>query len=92
VSGRLLRRNRYIGAGIDAGRTTLKHTGKVAHSLWLQITGFVFCAFAVIGAFACRRELARTGDWTHDTRFLVTLGFTLMFAYFGISAFARSRS
>ena len=92
VTGRMLRRNRYIGAGIEAGRVTITHTAKAAYSLWLQVTGFVFCAFTVIGASALWREYHNLQrPWTQDGRFLVTGAFTLMFAYFGVSAFVRAR-
>jgi hypothetical protein len=93
VSGRILRRNRYVAAGISAGKTTVAHTGKVAHTLWLEVTGFIFSVFAVIGAVAARKEYAALGGpWTRDPRFLITLGFTLMFAWFGFSAFYKASS
>jgi hypothetical protein len=87
----VLRRNRYVAAGISAGKTTVAHTGKVAHTLWLEVTGFIFSVFAVIGAVAARKEYAALGGpWTRDPRFLITLGFTLMFAWFGFSAFYKA--
>jgi hypothetical protein len=93
VSGRILRSNRYVNAGISAGKTTVAHTGKVAHTLWLEVTGFIFSAFAVIGAAAARKEyVALQGPWNRDPRFLITLAFTLMFAWFGISAFYKASS
>jgi hypothetical protein len=85
----MLRRNRYIGAGIEAGKTTVAHTAKVAHSLWLQVTGFVFCAFALIGGTAAWREYHRFGS--HDGRFIAAAAFSVMFAYFGITAFLKAR-
>ena len=85
----MLRRNRYIGAGIQAGKTTITHSAKVAHSLWLQVTGFVFCAFALVGGTAAWREYQRVG--TQDAKFVAALLFSAMFTYFGISAFVRAR-
>jgi tryptophan-rich sensory protein len=88
----MLRRNRYIDAGIEAGKVTIAQTTKAAHSLWLQITGFVFCVFSVVGASALWREYqSLQRPWTQDARFLITAVFTLMFAYFGISAFVKAR-
>lgn len=84
-----MRRNKYVGAGIDAGRTTVAHTAKVAHSLWLQVTGFVFCVFAVTGAAATWREYQKVG--AHDARFVAAALFTAMFSYFGVSAMVRAR-
>jgi hypothetical protein len=85
----MLRRNRYIGAGIEAGKTTVAHSAKVAHSLWLQVTGFVFCAFALIGGTAAWREYHRLG--AHDPRFIAAAIFSAMFGYFGITAFIKAR-
>jgi tryptophan-rich sensory protein len=88
----MLRGNRYVNAGISAGKTTVAHTGKVAHTLWLEVTGFIFSAFAVIGAVAARKEYAALQNpWNRDPRFLITLAFTVMFAWFGISAFYKAR-
>ena len=85
----MLRRNKYVGAGIDAGRTTVVHTAKVAHSLWLQVTGFIFCVFALTGGAAAWREFQKVGP--HDARFIAAAIFTVVFAYFGISAMIRAR-
>ena len=88
----MLRGNRYVNAGISAGKTTAAHTGKVAHTLWLEVTGFIFSVFAMIGAAAARKEyVALKGPWNRDPRFLITLTFALMFAWFGISAFYKAR-
>lgn len=89
----MLRRNRYVAAGISAGRTTVEHTGRVALTLWLEVTGFIFTVFAVIGAVAARKEYAALqGPWSRDPRFMITLAFTLMFAWFGFSAFYKASS
>ena len=88
----MLRRNKYVGAGIDASRVTVARTTKAAHTLWLQVTGFVFCVFATVGASALWREYhSLQRPWMQDTRFLVTALFTAMFVYFGVSAFLRAR-
>ena len=88
----MLRGNRYVNAGISAGKTTVAHTGKVAHTLWLEVTGFVFFVFAVVGAAAARKEYAALhGPWNRDFRFLITLAFTVVFAWFGFSAFYNAR-
>jgi hypothetical protein len=89
VSGRILRRNRYVGAGIEAGKATVTHTAKVAHSLWLQVTGFVFCVFALVGGSAAWREFHRFGG--HNPKFIAAAVFSAMFAYFGITAFLKAR-
>jgi hypothetical protein len=88
VSGRLLRRNRVVNAGIEAGKTTAIAAGKAARRLWLEVTGFVFGVFAAVGAGATIREWNGGGD---STRMVAGVAFTLMFAYFCVSSFVASR-
>jgi hypothetical protein len=88
VSGRMLRRNRIVNAGIEAGKTTAVAAGKAARRLWLEVTGFVFGVFAVIGAGATIREWTGGAD---RTRIWTGVAFTLMFAYFCASSFLASR-
>ncbi len=61
---------------------------KVGHVLWLEVTGFFFAVFAVIGGAALIREVqvhAAAG------RIAVLAIFTLMFGWFAISSFLRAR-
>ena len=61
---------------------------RVGHVLWLEITGFFFAVFAVIGGAALIREVqvhAAAG------RIAVLAIFTLMFAWFAFTSFARAR-
>jgi hypothetical protein len=88
VSGRILRRNRVVNAGIEAGKTTAAVAGKAARRLWLEVTGFIFGVFAVIGAGATIREVTGGAD---RTRIWAGVAFTLMFAYFCASSFLASR-
>jgi hypothetical protein len=88
VSGRLLRRNRVVNASIEAGRTTVTATSKAARRLWLEVTGFIFGVFAVVGAGATIREWTGGAD---PTRIWAGVAFTLMFGYFCVSSFVASR-
>src|SRR5437764_4488077 len=61
---------------------------RVGHVLWLEVTGFFFAVFAVIGGAALVREVkvhAAPG------RLAVLAIFTLMFAWFAASSFLRAR-
>ncbi len=60
--------------------------------LWLEVTGFVFLCFAVIGSFALFREYPglRAGSVSQG-KFTVTLLFSVMFAWFGMTSFWRAR-
>jgi hypothetical protein len=88
VSGRMLRRNRVVNAGIEAGKTTAVAAGKAARRLWLEVTGFVFGVFAVVGVGATIREWTGGAD---KTRVWAGVAFTLVFAYFCVSSFLSSR-
>jgi NADH:ubiquinone oxidoreductase subunit 6 (subunit J) len=61
---------------------------RVGHVLWLEVTGFFFAVFAVIGGAALAREVQ-----VHATagRIAVLAIFTLMFAWFAVSSFIRAR-
>jgi hypothetical protein len=92
VAGRKTGENRWIRAFYRAGDVTVRHTGRVARVLWLEVTGFLFLCLAIIGAAAGFRE------YRHYVRgeagfgkVAVAAAFTLMFLYFGLNSFWRSR-
>src|SRR3954462_10912481 len=61
---------------------------RVGHVLWLEVTGFFFAVFAVIGGAALIREIqvhAAAG------RIAVLAIFTFMFAWFAVTSFLRAR-
>jgi len=80
-------RGLFAGAGAFS-----KAVGHVLHMLWLEVTGFVFLCFSIIGGFALYREYPglRAGNVSQG-RFGVTLLFSLMFVYFGLNSFWRAR-
>jgi hypothetical protein len=77
----------FAGAG-----AFVKAISHVLHMLWLEVTGFVFLCFAIIGGFALFREYPglRAGTVSQG-KFGVTLLFSLMFAWFGLTSFWRAR-
>ena len=85
-------RSRTFAAVWKGGRTLAVHWGRVLRQLWLEVTGFVFLALAALGALSSVREYARyhSGE-TNNSRVLVAIVFTLVFAWFGLSSFWRVR-
>ena len=56
IAGQQVKRSKTYGAVASGVRATLKHFAGVLHQLWLEITGFVFLAFAGVGLVALVRE------------------------------------
>jgi hypothetical protein len=92
VAGRRTGENRWLRALYQAGNVTAKSTGRVARVLWLEITGFLFLVLAVIGAGAGWREYRHyTRGEAGLAKAVIAAVFTLMFLYFGMNSFWRSR-
>jgi hypothetical protein len=83
------RRGRLLAAAFDAGLGFARSAARGLHGLWLEITGFFFLVFAGLGAVALWREAQAPAS--NSTRLLLTLAFTLMFAWFGVTSFRRAR-
>ena len=93
IAGQQVRRSRTYGAVVGAARATLGHFAGVVHQLWLEITGFVFLVFAVVGIAALVREsVAYHGGKGTSGRVAAAAAFTLAFAWFGTTSFWRVRS
>jgi hypothetical protein len=93
IAGAQVRRSRTYGAVLNGARATLSHFAGVLRQLWLEITGFVFLAFAGVGLVAFVREYTsfHSGKGTSG-HVAAAAGFTLMFGWFGVSSFWRARS
>lgn len=92
VAARQAGRSRRLTALWGAAQATAASLGRVLHQLWLEVTGFVFLAIAVIGGFALAREYARYQAGTAPGgKVALAAIFTLTFAWFGISSFWRAR-
>src|SRR3954470_13953196 len=61
---------------------------RVGHVLWLEVTGFFFAIFTVIGSAALIREVQAHAA---PGRLALLAIFTLVFAWFAVSSFARAR-
>jgi hypothetical protein len=97
IAGRLLgsraRKNRLlssVSAGASAGWRSMS---KVLFRLWHEVTGFVFLCLMVIGVSAIMREYQHYSLKPEygAKRLVLAVGFTLMFGWFGVSSFWRSR-
>jgi len=83
------RRGRLLAAAFDSCLGVARSVARGLHGLWLEITGFFFLVFAGLGALALGRE--SQAPEANATRLLLTLAFTLMFAWFGLTSFRRAR-
>jgi hypothetical protein len=64
----------------------------VLHVLWLEVTGLLFLALAVIGSTAAVRGYHRYSVGAGGlAKPALATAFALVFAYFGVSSFWRSR-
>ena len=91
VAGRKGGENRWVRALYRAGKVTWDRVGRVLHVLWLEVTGLLFLALAVIGGAAAVRGYSRyTAGSTGLAKPALAAVFALVFAYFGITSFWRS--
>jgi hypothetical protein len=92
VAGRTTGENRWVRAAYKAGSVTLHNVTRVLHVLWLEVTGLFFLVLALVGAAAAIREYHRYLAGNGSTgKMAVAAAFALMFSYFGVSSFWRSR-
>jgi len=92
VFGRQVRHSRAYGAVMNGAKTMLSHFGIALRQLWLEVTGFVFLAFAGIGVVFLFREYSayHAGRGTSG-RIAEAAGFALLFGWFGLSSFWKAR-
>ena len=88
--GQQANRNRTLGAVMKAVGATARSFGRVAHQLWLEVTGAVFLAMAAFGGIALAREWVKYhAGHTTSGRVAIAICFTLVFSWFGVSSFWR---
>ncbi len=92
VAGRKTGENRWVRAFYKAGTVTVRNVSRVLHVLWLEVTGLFFLALACVGGAAAVREYHRRSLGAGSTgKMLLAATFALLFIYFGVSSFWRSR-
>jgi hypothetical protein len=92
VAGRKTGESRWVRAFYNAGSVTLRSIGRVLHVLWLEVTGLFFLVLALVGGGAAVREYHRhTAGHGSTAKMLLASSFALVFGYFGVSSFWRSR-
>ena len=92
IFGQQVRQTRTYGAVMNGLKTTLSHFSSALRQLWLEVTGFVFLAFAGIGVVFLVREYSayHAGRGTSG-RIAEAAGFALVFGWFGVSSFWKAR-
>lgn len=92
VFGQQVKQSRAYGAVMQGARTMFSHFASALHQLWLEVTGFVFLAFAGIGVVFLVREYSayHAGRGTSG-RIAEAAGFALVFGWFGVSSFWKAR-
>jgi len=92
VAGRKTGENRWVRAFYRAGQVTARSVGRVLHVLWLEVTGLLFLVLALIGAGAAVRQYHHlSGGAGSVAKMLLAALFALLFAWFGVSSFWKSR-
>ena len=91
VAARQAGENRLLRAGFGAIRTTVSHSAKVLHLLFLQVAGVFFVAFAAAGGLAAWRQYQKwhTGQIGPGKMYLA-IAFAALFLWFAISSFWRA--
>jgi hypothetical protein len=92
VAGRMASRNPYTRAIWSGAQAVGRVVSRAFRQLWLEITGFFFLVFAVLGGFAAYREYPalQAGEGS-PVRMAVISVFTLMFLWFGLTSLWRAR-
>ncbi|MGA7928901.1 MAG: hypothetical protein WCA20_23255 [Candidatus Sulfotelmatobacter sp.] len=92
VAAQQAKRSRTVRAATSAVAATARALGKVAHQLWLEVTGLVFLVMAAVGGIEFVHEYAKyQAGRAGLPRLVVTICFTVTFAWFGVSSFWRVR-
>jgi hypothetical protein len=93
VLWRLGSRHNAVRGGVAAAKSVGKATAQASRVLLLEITGFFFAVFALMGGAAAWRQWNRmhSGQASSPEHIAVALAFTAVFLYFSASSFWRAR-
>jgi hypothetical protein len=92
LAGRRAGRNKLLSATWSAASVTLRGLSRVLHLLFLEVTGFLFLSFSIIGVGAAVREYNKykAGAIGPGKAYLAG-AFAIMFFWFGVSSFWRAK-
>ena len=92
MAGRGAGKSRFLRAGYLGVQTAVRSLGRVIRLFFLQITGLVFCLFAVEFALRIPGTYRDQLAGRHGPQQLYLLAiFTVTFAWFGVTSFWRTR-
>ncbi len=92
VAGQQAGRSRTLNAILSAAKTTASSFLRVAHQLWLEVTGVIFLIMALSFGGAAFKEYGKYhAGQVGPGRVAAALCFTLTFTWFGLSSFWRVR-
>ena len=94
VLWKLGNRHYAVRGGVAAAKTVGKATARATRILVLEITGFFFAVFALMGGAAAWKQWdkIRSGQSsTTGSHIAVALAFTAVFIYFSANSFWRAR-
>jgi hypothetical protein len=91
VAGEQAGRSRTVNALWAAARTTARSFGHVLHQLWLEVAGVIFLIMALSLAGKTAQEYGKYhAGQVGLVHVALAVGFTLTFAWFGLSSFWRA--
>lgn len=92
IAGRKSGENRWVRASYKGASVTLRNVVRVLRVLWLEVAGLFFLVLALVGGGAAAREYHRHLVGTGSMgKMLLAAGFAVLFLYFGVTSFWRSR-
>lgn len=84
------KKDRLLGAFFAGGKTMLLSFARTFYVLWLQATGLFFIVFTVMGSAALIRQYG-ADHFADRHRLWITLGFTVVSAWFTLISFNRAK-
>ena len=85
-------RNRWTSAAYSAVRATMRSFGRVAHQLWLEVTGLIFLMMALSFTAGAVREYGKYhAGQIGPGRLAIAACCAATFGWFGLSSFWRAR-
>jgi protein-S-isoprenylcysteine O-methyltransferase Ste14 len=87
----VLRKPDLLDAILQAVVTFLRAAARAVHSLWLEVTGFLFLMIGVVLTLSTWREYQAWAAGAGPGRLLLAGAFAAVFVYFGVNSIWRAR-